>query len=340
MRSDYTPFSSLTRRGQLSRLRQLAQSALQEYDLRDPHVELIQYWLNATFLVEAARPGSHASDRYVLRVQAPGLQNEKLIWSEMVWLRAIRDDTGLAVPEPVPTSSGELLTTVSAPGVPEPRHCVLFRWVPGRFFRRGLTPNMLEKVGVFMATLHTHAQHFKPPDGFTRKRWDLRGLLGDVVGTDLHKSLSRLSPEGRRVAESMIPLAGGTLEKLNEERDLFGMIHADLHRGNIIFYQGLVGAIDFEVSGWGYFPYDIGVTFSVLRDYPDFDGLRAGFFRGYRRVRPLSAEHEALVDILRAARLLGHSLWLAALSEKPAVGPRMLVRAESQLDYLRRFMEQ
>jgi len=199
---------------------------------------------------------------------------------------------------------------------------------------------MLEKVGVFMATLHVQAQQFKPPESFTRKRWDLHGLLGEVVGTDLHKSLSRLSLEGRRVAERMMPLVGETLERLHEERDLFGMIHADLHRGNILFHQGLVGAIDFEVSGWGYFPYDIGVTFSVLRDYPNLPDLRAGFFRGYRQVRPLSAEHEALVDVLMTGRILGHSLWLAALSEKPAFGPRMLVRAESQLDYLRSFMEQ
>jgi Ser/Thr protein kinase RdoA (MazF antagonist) len=340
MRSDYSSFSDLTRRGQLIRLRQLAQTALQEYDLRDPHIELIQYWLNATFLVEAARPGSRTRDRYVLRVHAPGLQNENLIWSEMVWLSAIRADTGLAVPEPVPTSIGELLATVSAPGVPEPRHCVLFRWVPGRFFRRGLTSNMLEKVGAFMATLHLQAQHFKPPEGFTRKRWDLHGLLGEVIGTDVHKSMSHLSPEGRGVAERMMPVVGETLERLPQERDLFGIIHADLHRGNILFHQGLVGAIDFEVSGWGYFPYDIGVTFSVLRDYPNLPDLRAGFFRGYRRVRPLPPEHEALVDILMAGRILGHSLWLSALSEKPAFGPRTLVRAESQLDYLRKFMEQ
>jgi len=49
-----------------------------------------------------------------------------------MWLSALRRETELAVPEPMPTLDGELFTLVASDAVPEPRVCVLFRWLPGR----------------------------------------------------------------------------------------------------------------------------------------------------------------------------------------------------------------
>jgi hypothetical protein len=76
------------------------------------------------------------------------------------------------VPEPVSTRDGALVTTASVPGVPEPRDCVVLRWVDGRFLRLQLDTKELERVGEFMAKLHRHAERFVAPPGFFRKRWD------------------------------------------------------------------------------------------------------------------------------------------------------------------------
>jgi Ser/Thr protein kinase RdoA (MazF antagonist) len=126
------------------------------------------------------------------------------------------------------------------------------------------------------------------------------------------------------------------MSNLGHEPDVYGLIHADLHRGNILFEHGRVNVIDFEVSGWGHFAYDIGVTFSVLRDYSIFPALREAFFRGYRRVRPLSVEHETMTNTFMAGRIMGHSLWMAAFADDPMFGPAAQKRANVQLDYLKR----
>src|SRR5690606_31174047 len=84
----------------------------------------------------------------------------------------LRRETSLEVPDPAPTRAGSLLTVVETPGVPRPHICVLFRWLPGRRLRRGLTPRHLARVGALMAHLHIHASRWERPPGFTRGRVD------------------------------------------------------------------------------------------------------------------------------------------------------------------------
>jgi Ser/Thr protein kinase RdoA (MazF antagonist) len=101
-------------------LRRLALRALEAYDLAEPRLKAIIHETNTTFRVDAA-DGS----LYVLRIHAPLARTAAAVQSELLWLAAIRRDTDLTVPEPIPTRSGELLTIADAEGVPEPRVCVL-----------------------------------------------------------------------------------------------------------------------------------------------------------------------------------------------------------------------
>ena len=55
-------------------------------------------------------------------------------------------------------------------GVARPLICVLFRWMPGRQVRRGLTPRHLEGVGELMARLQNHALQWGPATGFAEAR--------------------------------------------------------------------------------------------------------------------------------------------------------------------------
>ena len=66
--------------------------------------------------------------------------------------------------------------------------------------------------------------------------------------------------------------------------------------------------------------------------------MRAGFLRGYRRVRSLSREHEAHLETFVAARLLAHTLWLAAHLDEPMFRERAPQRVASQVRELERFL--
>src|SRR5215212_12166230 len=128
------PLPSLSHQGQVRRLAGLARTALAAYALPAPRLRLLKQSYNTTFRVTAAN-----SDRYVLRVHPPGKTSMDAVRSELLWLTALRSDTGLPVPEPVPNAEQSLVTVVAHPDFPEPRLCVLFRWMEGRFLYRGLT---------------------------------------------------------------------------------------------------------------------------------------------------------------------------------------------------------
>src|SRR6187431_1778096 len=108
-------FEALPRRTQIGLLRQLAEVALAAYDLPTFRVTLIAHLFNTTFRVDTA-----TGERYVLRINRAGTPSVESVGSELAWLAALRRDTSLEVPSPVPTRDGPLLTVASAPGIPRP----------------------------------------------------------------------------------------------------------------------------------------------------------------------------------------------------------------------------
>ncbi len=118
------PFQELTNAGKARRLRAVASAALERYDLRLRRLRLITNEFNAAFLVDA-----DADRKYVLRVNLPGRRSLAEIEAEMSWLNALATETAVGVPTTVLAASGDLVVTVSAAGVPEPRHSALLGWI-------------------------------------------------------------------------------------------------------------------------------------------------------------------------------------------------------------------
>jgi Ser/Thr protein kinase RdoA (MazF antagonist) len=79
-------------------------------------------------------------------------------------------------------------------------------------------------------------------------------------------------------------------------------MHADLHHRNVLFQRGAAGAIDFDDCGFGPWLYDLAVPLTALQGHPDYPVLRQALLAGYRRHRPLSPEHEALLPRFLALR--------------------------------------
>lgn len=175
------PFADLSYGGQVKRLKQVALKALLNYNLGQVSLISLDHGENTTFKVESnqfSQTLKGPNQWYVLRIYRPNKHNIAAIHSELLWLVSLRYETDLVVPESVPTQEGFLFAIVEAAGVPEPRCCVLFRWLPGRSVRTGLNIKIMERVGRFLARLHQHSQQFVPPEGFVRPKLDEDGLLG------------------------------------------------------------------------------------------------------------------------------------------------------------------
>jgi Ser/Thr protein kinase RdoA (MazF antagonist) len=329
-----TPFGDLSFAAQIRRLRQLAQVALRAYDLDIVKLAPLTQTENTTFRVDGCAPHqpASASERYVLRISRPDAKSAAEIRSELLWLAALRHETDLVVPDPIVTTSGELLTTADAEGVPGPRHCVLFRWVPGRFLGHHVSAAAFGRVGAFMARLHLHAERFGSPAGFVRGRLD-EGGLAELRAQFAAPGLS-LSRDDRALIHDVLALIAAAMQALGAGQAVFGLIHGDLHQFNYLFHHGAVRAIDFDDCGWGYYLYDIAVAMLGAGDWRLTPEMRAAFFAGYRHVRALPQEYQAYLELFIGLRRVIMLPWILARAEQPdfqAWAPAFVARTLHEL---------
>lgn len=274
------PYHQLTNRGQARRLRRLALSALESYDLEVERLRLVTNDLNGIFRLD-----TRGGQAYALRVSIPGVLGHTLpqIHSEMAWLAALARDTDLGVPHPLPARDGSLVTTAGAPGVPEPRHCALFSWLPGPTLSERLSAGSLAKLGELAARLHTHAATFVPPAGFSVPTVNSVFPFREPVVL-FHPEHAGLFPAGRRrVYEEGIARIQATIDSLYAGGQPPRVLHYDLHQWNVKICRGRLYVFDFEDLMLGHPAQDIAITFYYLQDREDYASLREAFRRGYSR---------------------------------------------------------
>ena len=314
----------LSRSAQVRRMRRLAQAAVAEYDLPPVRLTLMVHRFSTTFRVDTAD-----GERYVLRIHRAGTPTVETVWSELQWLVAITRDTLLEVPVPIETRSGSLLTVAEVMGVVAPHICVLFRWLPGKQIRRGLTPGRMERVGELMAQLENHGAQWERPRGFVRGRvdypvksaqWEDDPLAPHVLAGIYAMVAESLSEAEAAYVIGILEGVRAVEQELGKGPEVFGLIHADLHYFNLLFGHGVVRAIDFDDCGFGYLLYDFAVMLNELLHRADYAELRAGLLAGYRRVRALSPEHEACIDSFIALRQVQDALWVLEERTHPAIG--------------------
>ena len=166
-----------------------------------------------------------------------------------------------------------------------------------------------------MARLHNHAAQWRLPPGFARIRWDWETFFGDtmvygginaadvwdLIPGDLRWRFDRVASRMQRV-----------MTQLGDGADQAGLIHADLHLDNALFWRDDVRVIDFDDCGFGYWLYDIAVSLWELRQRDDYKQFRAALVDGYTQHRPLPPGGLAhLVDILPRLRGGGFQLLMS-----------------------------
>jgi len=126
----------LAENGKISH-RMLAEVALERYALEGATLTLISDVESALYKVTMPRGCATAYHPYlgringqqlVLRIEDSADTTIASTYSELVLLATLLRDTDLALPEPVPSASGELVPELWVDGMERPQQCVLFRW--------------------------------------------------------------------------------------------------------------------------------------------------------------------------------------------------------------------
>jgi Ser/Thr protein kinase RdoA (MazF antagonist) len=336
----------LSHREQIGQLRRIAVRALDAYPLTDPTLKFVTHGENTTFRVSARAEGG-AVERFLLRVHRPMrhgrfVDSTAAITSELRWLVALRAETDLSVPQPLLTRDGELTTTASAPGVPQPRICSVLRWMDGYRRTRLPRPVYLHRLGGAMARLHNHADTWQCPTGFVRIRWDWETFFGDTmeyVGINAARVWDLLPDDLRLTFDRVAVAARQAMTRLGDGPAAVGLIHADLHLENALFAGDDVKLIDFDDCGIGYRVYDLAVALWELRHRDDHEAFRTALIDGYTAHRSLSPEHIGYLDTFIAVREVAFGLWFVGTAQvNPAFQDRLpqeLGRISKSLDALR-----
>jgi Ser/Thr protein kinase RdoA (MazF antagonist) len=322
------PFATLTRQGQLRRIRRLAEAALEAYGLGGARLTFVQYSANFVYRVDVpgagdgpAHRGPYRPQRYVLRVLYT--QRWESVRGELAWLAAMSREGGLPVPQPVPTLEGELLARIATPGIPEGRIVSLLRWIDGRRLRTGLRPRHFRAWGQMMARLHRFSAAWQPPAGFQRPHWDWAGQLG---GAEFRTPVDELVASMPRHLQAPFQLvsrgARAVMDKLGTGPDAYGLIHADMYPENVLFRAGQAYPIDFEDCGFGYWIWDLAIALCLWPSMGDGRWRRDAFLDGYTRVRPLPEAQLQHLDLFVAAQYATMVLWATAfIRNDPARRP-------------------
>lgn len=308
------PFKELSRRARLHRLREVAETALDVYRLKDAELNFLQYHENIIYRVDKA--GSHARaanspfllNRYVLRIHAEG--DADVVASELTWLSALNREAGLPVPAPVTTPEGGLVAMVATSSIPGGRAVSLMRWLDGRKIQEGLSPRHLAALGRAVAQLHEFAAKWKPPKGFTRFTWNWESQLGGSMFKHSREELVASMPRKfQEPFEVVSQKAKRAMKSLGTGADAFGLIHADLYPENVLFKDGRACPIDFEDCGYGYWMWDIAVALCKWAWNDDWEWMRDAFHAGYEQVGALPEKQWKQLDLFVATQFATMLFW-------------------------------
>jgi Ser/Thr protein kinase RdoA (MazF antagonist) len=325
-------YRELTVRGQARRLRALALAALRQYDLDAAQVRLITNDFNGIFRLDTA-----AGHKYVLRVALPeGGHTLANLRSEMAWLAALSRDTRLSVPRPLAARNGELVVQARSEGVPEPRFCAIFGWVPGTDLEKHQTPANLHRLGRLSAELHAQAAAFSPPKGFDIPRFDKIYPFPEPFILFDAQYQALLPPRRRAVYAQAVAWAQAAIDRLKASGEPMRVIHGDLHQWNVRVYRAVLSPIDFEDLMWGWPVQDIATTLYYFQSEAQYPALRAAFQAGYTSYSPWPERYPGEIDAFIAARGFGLANFILT-DHNPSwkwEAPAFLKRVEGRLRHL------
>lgn len=291
---------------------EIAQAILTYYDILNAQLTFLGQSQNTTFRVETLI-GEKFLLRFHVGIEAAGdgshdvWRKPPVIQSELLWLDAIAHNTELTVPQPVQNCWGEWVTTFTSAEFGSSISCSLLRWVEGQHLDGEPTAKQVRQLGKLMAQLHQHSSCWSLPSGFSRPTHDVEQLKSATSQLGVLVESGTISTEDYQVFQKAATQVQEFMPSLQQTRDTWGLIHADLHQGNYVLYGEEVRPIDFSRCGFGFYLYDIGESVG------DIDAsLRLDFFEGYTSIRELPADYQSIVEAFFVGATVENFAFLSA----------------------------
>jgi Ser/Thr protein kinase RdoA (MazF antagonist) len=311
----------------------IAGLALAAYGIKVYDMDFIRHGDNVTYKVDVPILGTHLLRIHVPVTIAMGLHgtDTHMINSELQWLEALCRDTDLVLQKPVRNQDGALVTQVFVEKMDFPINCTLLHWLNGQPYHRDLESEQTAyQIGEILAKLHNHASKWETPEGFTRPKRDIDYFADVLKGINPALDDGRIQSADYTEFEIFIALVNEMINALDENRQTYGIMHADAHKGNMLYIDGNIRLIDFSFCAFGNFMFDLGICLSDMKEY-----LHPSFLEGYQSFRTLPVNYQRLVEGFFVGSVVGtFSFWVA----NPQV-QALLVKKAPQIarDYAAKF---
>jgi Ser/Thr protein kinase RdoA (MazF antagonist) len=318
---------------QVRRLRALASKALVEYPIKVKTINFIHHGENTTFRIVATN-----GQTYLLRIHRNDYHTKSAIVEEMSWLNHL-SKRGLSVPNPVTSKNGNLVETIEHHDIQGSRNCSVFKWIHGGFIRKSVKPQHMFEIGQLLADFQNNTPKGKTDN---RQYWTAGGLVGS---NPKFGSLDKLVGISSKQQNTLTNARKTILKKLKQFEKRYpskqGLIHADLHFGNIVSNGKNLGAIDFDDCGYGFFAYDLAIPYISVQSSLGakkkhlFAEYKKALIDGYKTKRKWDKEDDTIFPHLVTARKLLMLGWLNSRSDNPRLKKYLKVAVKNTLLHLK-----
>lgn len=303
-------FDDLPHEEKLKRLEEVAHAAVPAFGLpAHSKVRMINLSENATYRIDT--PDGR---RFAMRVHRAGYHSRNAIASELAWIEALRGGSPVITPMPVPGADGELIQTVSVPGM-EPRQVVLFAWEEGAEPPEDELLGPFETLGFVTAQMHAFTRNWEPPRNFERLTWDFDGAFGPNAHWGSWRDGMGLDREKTALFSRVVDLIGERLHRFGKSSKRFGLVHCDMRLANLMIDGDKTKVIDFDDCGLSWYLYDCATALSFIEHRSDAPELVEAWVRGYRRALELPDEDVEEIQTFIMFRRMLLIAWIGSHSE-------------------------
>jgi len=247
---------------------------LSKYPIDVKSTVSINYEYNATLKVETTD-----GQLFALRINTNSPRTPENLRAEIAFVRFLAEDGRVKVPHPIKNYEGNFYTSILHEVSGRMFHCVLYSWILGEELEDEPTDEQLSALGIAMATMHVAAQGFKLPEGSSLPTFD-----DPLWWTEdfLLSEKSVLDAEAKDlISAALSAIKSGVAKFYASETPI--LIHADMHGGNVLWYENSLSVIDFDDCGFGFPLQDLATALYYL-DTPEQD---AALRRGYESIAPV-----------------------------------------------------
>jgi Ser/Thr protein kinase RdoA (MazF antagonist) len=278
----------------LARARKVALAAIQQYDLEWESIRFIQLSDTITYKIETT-----ANKSYLLRIHSDRLSKEEIL-SELAWLQTLNKSIDLTVPEGLASSEGSYVLEIETDEEYRRPYVTIMQWVEGEHASEIITESQAYNMGVMMGHLHEANESFGPPADFVRPVWGKDSFRNEMSMLEQYYTCF-LSEKAWKSYQAAADKIISQIEVMHPHHNNYGLIHGDMHSGNVVFNNDLPYPIDFGRCGYGYYLYDLASTLLELSPKN-----RISLIKGYESVKELGPDYALHLECFFIMVMIGN----------------------------------